>query len=252
MRPGAGDRGARFHGEAPGLRELRWRRSRAWSQERLGKDKKPVYAPAGSTAVTTGKAEFDQWYRDVDGVNMRVPTTIQFKEMSPGVFVYDSSAFFPADGMGFGNGPVELIPVLNIPLGTPEHNFLFTTEAHTKFTYQGGEEFTFRGDDDLWVFINDTLAVDLGGVHGALSQTINLDMLKDKLGHRGRRDLPDGHLPRRAPHEREQLPHRDHDRSLLHRERRRPLRAHVAAQWPPPCCGVGSRAARASSPMRLA
>jgi len=134
-------------------------------KEALGADQKPVYANPGSTPATTGPAEFDQWYRDVDGVNLRfadIAIPLREDPARPGTFFYDNQAFFPIDGRGFGDcfGP---------------HNFHFTTEIHLQFSYQGGEVFTFRGDDDLFLFINGHLAMDLGGVHPPQMGTVDLD-----------------------------------------------------------------------------
>ncbi len=139
-------------------------------QPDLGSDGKPVYAPDGSTVVTEGAASFDQWYRDVPGVNMHFEQQLTLTEPTTGVFVFEDNEFFPLDGMGF---PGE---------ETLGHNFHFTTELNATFRYQGGEVFTFKGDDDVFVFVNNRLALDLGGVHGVQEDTIDFDAQATDLG----------------------------------------------------------------------
>lgn len=135
----------------------------------LGPDKKPVYAPNGPTVNTTGKAEFDQWFRDVPEVNKTIPFTIQLMAGPNGIGTFDSEAFFPIDGQGWGNEGFD-------------HNYGFTYELHMVFQYSGKEIFSFSGDDDLWVFVNNKLAIDLGGLHPAQSATLDVDAKAAELG----------------------------------------------------------------------
>jgi fibro-slime domain-containing protein len=135
----------------------------------LGSDNKPVYAPAGATTTVSGQASFDQWYRDVAGVNMHFEQPLPLTEAPAGTFTFESDAFFPLDNLGFGNQGNN-------------HNFHFTTEIHGTFTYRGGEQFTFEGDDDVFVFVNKKLGLDLGGVHGVQMATIDFDAKAAELG----------------------------------------------------------------------
>ena len=132
----------------------------------LGADGKPVWSGAGdSSSQYSTEANFNQWYNDVAGVNTSASYTIDLSDTDgDGIFTYSSNSFFPIDGELFGNEGRS-------------HNYHFTYELNTAFTYAGGETFSFTGDDDVWVFINDELVVDLGGVHGAESGSIDLDSL---------------------------------------------------------------------------
>ncbi len=135
----------------------------------LGPDMKPVYAAAGATTQTSGPDAFSQWYNNTPDTNIAFAIDIPLTEVKPGLFSFESDAFFPLDDQGWGNE------------GQP-HNFHFTTEIHTIFNYQGGEVFTFIGDDDLWLFINGQLMIDLGGVHPELTGSVDLDAMADELG----------------------------------------------------------------------
>ena len=51
----------------------------------------------------------------------------------------------------------------------------FCFESHASFRYKKGLRFSFRGDDDIWVYIDNKLAVDLGGTHLAAPGYVDLD-----------------------------------------------------------------------------
>jgi fibro-slime domain-containing protein len=139
----------------------------------LGADGTPVYAgdPANGTITTHGAADFQVWYHDVSGVNLSTTLTLPLMPdaSQDGTNTFDNEAFFPIDGQLFGNQGQE-------------HNYQITLEAHAKIVYSGGESWGFSSDDDLWIFVNGHLVVDLGGLHQGTSQSVKLDQVASAAG----------------------------------------------------------------------
>jgi fibro-slime domain-containing protein len=64
------------------------------------------------------------------------------------------------------------------------HNFSFTTEVRYWFRYETGKTYQleFLGGDDLWVFVNNRLAVDMGGIHMGVLGSVDLVAKAASLG----------------------------------------------------------------------
>jgi fibro-slime domain-containing protein len=150
----------------------------------IGTDGKPVYKnPGGTTLTTHGQAEFDKWYRDTPATNIHVDYPLTLTPQANGSYGYDSQVSgVPYNVQGeTGNGffPIDDGTAYQTAFGNQgwPHNYSFTVEIHTVFKYSGGEYFNFRGDDDVFVYINGKLVINLGGIHGPEPEQVSIDTL---------------------------------------------------------------------------
>ena len=66
--------------------------------------------------------------------------------------------------------------------GTGGRNHHFCYETHAKFTHKPGLRLALRGGDDIWAFIDNKLAIDLGGVHLDAPGYVDLDAFEGASG----------------------------------------------------------------------
>ena len=105
---------------------------------------------------------FKRWFNQVDGKSKSYAGTMNLSYNSEtGSFEYKSDNYYPLDD----------ITMKSDEFGNKAHNHLFTLNLGVPFQalLNGGEKFVISADDDTWVFIGDTLVLDMGGVHDTVS-----------------------------------------------------------------------------------
>ncbi len=111
---------------------------------------------------------FYRWFHEVPGISKRINgRTVTFNRTTEETYVYGGQDIYPIDDVpGLDADDIQLKDTYG-----QEHNFNFT--AHLGFAIKvrstGEELFQFSGDDDVWVFLNNRLVLDIGGLHGPIS-----------------------------------------------------------------------------------
>ncbi|TXH97981.1 MAG: fibro-slime domain-containing protein [Rheinheimera sp.] len=108
----------------------------------------------------------------VNQQNVNINATV---DTVTGKLSYNNSAFFPLDSI---TGTTNDGDQFN------EHNYFFTAQFGLDLIYDPNltNTFSFTGDDDVWVFINNKLVLDLGGVHAAATKGFDMNTVASQQG----------------------------------------------------------------------
>lgn len=91
-----------------------------------------------------------------------------------------STRFYPLVNSGYESADIYGQTTSQIDSNSKNGNFTLVGSA--QFVYKADDYFYFSGDDDVYLFVNGKLVLDLGGAHGVCYKEINLKDFAEECG----------------------------------------------------------------------
>jgi fibro-slime domain-containing protein len=143
----------------------------------------PVFVASNGTGAVNNATTFASWFSGAcDSATPSATCVAAYDEKinatvntSTGQLTYNSSSFFPLDSITGITGDGD---------SNNNHNYFFTVQFGLDLVYDPNltNTFLFSGDDDVWVFINDQLVIDMGGVHSVKTASFNMNTIAANQG----------------------------------------------------------------------
>ena len=105
---------------------------------------------------------FDRWFNTVDGKSKNYASTIDLRyDGTTASFSYENDEFYPLNDV--------IVPDEIVNSDGNNHLFTFNLGVPFEVMGEGKEAFAIAADDDTWVFLDDKIVLDMGGIHGVIN-----------------------------------------------------------------------------------